>query len=158
MTPASGGSRENEPSMPHMQALCRASWRGVMREIVQTKALLPLNAMAANKSSEQQLHVATSSCNPLEPLVFALSSPPLPVCARSLKQALARDFLLRLEARVENALLLIALSGQPPEVADLLMTALKCQDLLYALRVIVQRQRGMHDARLAEPAMQGSRA
>mmetsp|Transcript_17505 Transcript_17505/g.44874 ORF Transcript_17505/g.44874 Transcript_17505/m.44874 type:complete len:91 (+) Transcript_17505:351-623(+) len=54
MTPASGGSRENEPSMPHMQALCRASWRGVMREIVQTKALLPLNAMAANKSSEQR--------------------------------------------------------------------------------------------------------
>ena len=77
---------------------------------------------------------------------FARLVPSLTFCARLLEQAFAGDLFLRLEARVKLMFVLVAGAGEPPPIPNLLVAALERQDLLDALRVVVQRQRWVHAA------------
>ena len=71
--------------------------------------------------------------------LFARLLPALAVSPCFFEQPFAQHFLLRLEARIQHALLLIALPEKAPEIASVFVALLESEDLLNALRVVVQR-------------------
>jgi hypothetical protein len=83
-------------------------------------------------------------------LLLARVQPAFSVCPCLLQMSLPCLFLLRLEAGVEQSLLLVASTCESGQVSSLLMAALQCLDLLHAVRVIVQGQERMHVRRCAK--------
>ena len=80
-------------------------------------------------------------CARASPLVLLTRlPPPLTVSPGLVQVALAQDLLLRLEARVEQPLLLVALAQHARHIRALLMAALEGEDLLNAERVVLEDQ------------------
>ena len=81
--------------------------------------------------------------------LVAGAPPALAVRARLREDVLAHHLLLRLEARVEKALLFIALAEELLRVRGLLVASLEGENLLYAVWVRIQLEQRVHVGRAA---------